>query len=94
MNDPSLLVLVSLSDGAKHGYAIQTDVESFSGARLGPGTLYGALSRLERDGLVEALRPEQRRQPYRLSRKGRQELKVRLSKLEAVLARAQRVRPA
>ena len=59
MVDARLLVLVSLSDGPKHGYAIQTDVDGFAAVRLGPGTLYGALSTLERDGLVEALPSEE-----------------------------------
>ena len=63
--EPSLYILVSLSDGPKHGYAIMTDVERISGGPLGPGTLYGALARLERRGLIEALEPEERRRPYR-----------------------------
>ena len=65
--EPSLYILVSLSDGPKHGYAIMTDVEEISGSPLGPGTLYGALARLERRGLIEALEPEDRRRPYRLT---------------------------
>ena len=52
--DPSLLILTSLSDGPKHGYAIMTDVTAFSGVSMEPGTLYGALSRLERRGLGPA----------------------------------------
>jgi hypothetical protein len=39
--DPSLLILTSLADGPKHGYAIMTDVAAFSGVRMEPGTLYG-----------------------------------------------------
>jgi hypothetical protein len=53
--DPSLLILTSLADGPKHGYAIMTDVAGFSGVRMEPGTLYGALSRLERRGWVRPL---------------------------------------
>ena len=52
--DPSLLILTSLSDGPKHGYAIMADVAGFSGVRMEPGTLYGALSRLERRGWIAA----------------------------------------
>ena len=55
--EPSLYILVSLSGGPKHGYAIMTDVEAMTGDPLGPGTLYGALARLERRGLIEALEP-------------------------------------
>jgi DNA-binding PadR family transcriptional regulator len=65
--EPALLILVSLSDGPKHGYAIMTDVEVGTGRPMGPGTLYGALARLEARGLIEALPAEDRRQPYRLT---------------------------
>jgi len=65
--EPALLILVSLSSGAKHGYAIMTDVEAGTGRPLGPGTLYAALARLEERGLVEALEPIDRRRPYRLT---------------------------
>jgi DNA-binding PadR family transcriptional regulator len=65
--EPALLILVSLSDGPKHGYAIMADVEAGTGKPLGPGTLYGALARLEERGLIEALAPVDRRRPYRLT---------------------------
>src|SRR5919107_5777023 len=65
--EPALLVLVSLSDGPKHGYAIMTDVEAGTGRPMGPGTLYAALARLEERGLIEALPPVDRRRPYRLT---------------------------
>ena len=88
MVDARLLVLVSLSDGPKHGYAIQTDVDGFAAVRLGPGTLYGALSSLERDGLVEALPSEERRRPYQLTARGRQQLGQQLDELERIRRRA------
>lgn len=65
--EPALLILVSLSDGPKHGYAIMADVESGTGRPLGPGTLYAALARLEERGLIEAIAPIDRRRPYRLT---------------------------
>lgn len=71
-----VLVMTSLAGGAKHGYAIMQDVESFHGAKLGPGTLYGALTRLQEDGLIEA-RPSDpsvsgpRRKPFALTELGR-----------------------
>ena len=79
--EPSLYILVSLSEGPKHGYAIMTDVEEISGVPLGPGTLYGALARLERRGLIEALEPEERRRPYRLTGLGASTLKTQLDGL-------------
>lgn len=80
-SDPGTLLLVSLAAGAKHGHAMLLDVEAFSARRLGPGTLYGALSRLEEEGLVEPLPLEGRRRPYRLTREGRAELRRRLGRL-------------
>lgn len=80
--EPSLYILVSLSSGPKHGYAIMTDVEAFSGSPLGPGTLYAALARLERRGLIEALDADDRRRPYRLTGLGVDTLRARLEHLE------------
>jgi DNA-binding PadR family transcriptional regulator len=69
--DPGLLVMGSLAQGVKHGYAILQDVEATSGVRLGPGTLYGALARLEERGLIEALEAsDPRRRPYGLTARG------------------------
>ena len=79
--EPSLLILVSLGDGPKHGYAIMTDVEELSGSPLGPGTLYAALARLERRGLIEALPAQDRRRPYRLTGLGSSTLRAQLESL-------------
>jgi DNA-binding PadR family transcriptional regulator len=68
--EPSLLILVCLADGPKHGYAIMQDVERGSGRPLGAGTLYAALARLEARGLIEPLPPVERRRPYRLTAVG------------------------
>lgn len=80
-NDPGLLLLISLAGGPKHGHAMLLDVERFCAVRLGPGTLYGALSRLEEAGEVEALPLEGRRRPYRLTDTGRRTLQRRLANL-------------
>ena len=87
MSDVRFLVLVSLSDGPKHGYSIQHDIERFAGARPGPGTLYGAINTLERDQLIEALPTAERRRPYRLTPAGRQQLRQQLQILERIRAR-------
>ena len=79
--EPSLFILASLSEGPKHGYAIMTDVEAISGQHLGPGTLYAALARLEKRGLIEALEPEDRRRPYRLTGLGQATLRSLLEGL-------------
>ena len=69
-SDPPLLVLASLAAGPKHGHAMLVDIEQMSGTRLGPGTLYGAISRLEAQGWIEPLPAEPRRRPYRLTAVG------------------------
>jgi DNA-binding PadR family transcriptional regulator len=81
--EPSLLILASLGDGPKHGYAIMTDVERLTGASIGPGTLYAALARLESRGLIEPLPAEDRRRPYRLTGSGAAALEAQLDRLDS-----------
>ena len=86
MSDPTLLVLASLADGDKHGYAMMEDIARFAGVRLGPGTLYGAITRLEQRGWIRPLRSaEDRRQPYTLSADGRRYLDEQLSDLNQIV---------
>jgi len=84
--DPSLTLLISLAAGPKHGHAMLLDVERFTGQRLGPGTLYGAIGRLEHDGLIEALPKLNRRTPYRLTEAGSAYLEERLTDLARLTA--------
>ena len=76
--DPTILVLTSLTGGPKHGYAIIKDIEEMTGTVFGPGTLYGVLVRLEEEGLVEPLESADRRRPYRLTGHGVKVLRERL----------------
>jgi DNA-binding PadR family transcriptional regulator len=82
--DASVLILTSLADGPKHGYALIQDIKGFAGLQLGPGTLYGALDRLEGLGLVEALPADDRRHPYRMTAAGAAALRAHLDSLERV----------
>ena len=91
--DPSLLILTSLADGAKHGYAIMTDIAEFSGIRMEPGTLYGALSRLERRGWVRPLAAAERRRPYEITAAGLEILAEQISTMQQV-AQVARLRTA
>lgn len=79
MSDPSILVLSSLAGGDKHGYAMMVDIERFAGARLGPGTLYGAITRLEARGWIAPVGPRDRRQPYTITGSGREYLRDQLT---------------
>ncbi|HEX2909810.1 MAG TPA: PadR family transcriptional regulator [Chloroflexia bacterium] len=81
-SEPALLILVSLAGGAKHGYSMMEDITHISGVKLGPGTLYGAIARLEQRNLIEPLPSEDRRQPYRLTEAGREFLQMQLNNLE------------
>ena len=64
------LIMSSLADGPKHGYALTKDIEDFADVRISPGTMYEALARLERQGLIEALESKDRRRPYKLTAAG------------------------
>jgi DNA-binding PadR family transcriptional regulator len=95
MTDPTLLVLTSLAGGDKHGYAMMEDIERFADVRLGPGTLYGAITRLEQRGWIEPVGPRDRRQPYAITGAGREYLTQELSKMQRFSATAeQRLGPA
>ena len=80
-SDPPLLVLASLASGPKHGHAMIEDIASICGTRLGPGTLYGAIARLEQQGWIEPLPPEERRRPYRITTEGARVLRAKLTTL-------------
>jgi DNA-binding PadR family transcriptional regulator len=80
-SDPPLLVLASLASGPKHGHAMTEDIARICGTRLGPGTLYGAIARLEQQGWIEPLPPEERRRPYRITAEGARVLRAKLTTL-------------
>jgi len=84
--DPALVIMTSLAEGPKHGYAIIKDIEAMGGPVLRPGTLYGALVRLEHRGVVEPLRTQERRRPYQLTEKGVAVLTAQLAHVEHVAA--------
>lgn len=83
-SEPALLILISLADGPKHGYAMTQDIEVVSGQKLGPGTLYGAIARLEARKWIEALPAEDRRRPYKLTGAGQKVLRARLDSIKSM----------
>ena len=80
-SDPPMLVLASLANGPKHGHAMIEDIVRLCGTCLGPGTLYGAIARLEQQGWIEPLPPEERRRPYRITAEGVRVLRAKLTTL-------------
>lgn len=90
ISDEARLILTSLAEGPKHGYAIARDIEAFARRRLGPGTLYGAIARLESLKYIEPLAGDARRRPYRLTSAGTLALKADVGALRRVAAVATR----
>jgi DNA-binding PadR family transcriptional regulator len=92
-------ILLALADGPAHGYAIMQSVEGETGGalRLGPGTLYGAIRRLRKDGLIEEIAGggDASRRSYRLTVAGRRILKSEARRLSLLVesARARRLLP-
>ena len=87
-NDPPFLILTSLTSGPTHGYALMQDIAEFASVRLGPGSLYGAISRLEERGFIEPVGTESRARPYRLTSAGRAALEARVVELRTVVDEA------
>ena len=83
-SEPALLIMISLADGPKHGYAMTEDIAQISGQRLGPGTLYGGITRLEARGWIEPLPSDDRRRPYKLTTSGHRVLKHRLAAIKTM----------
>lgn len=88
--DPALLILASLANGPRHGYAMIDDIERAAGVKLGPGTLYGAIARLEQRQLIEPVESADRRRPYRLTATGAAVLDKEVVALERVVLLARR----
>ena len=85
MTDPCLLILTSLADADEHGYAMMEDIQRFAGVRLGPGTLYGAITRLEQRSCIAPVDSPDRRQPYRITPAGKRCLQEQLAQLNQVV---------
>ena len=83
-SEPALHILIALADGPKHGYAMTQEIEALTGSRPGPGTLYGAIARLEERGWIEPLPSKDRRRPYKLTSAGRAVLKARVNALRTL----------
>lgn len=73
-----LAVLGLLRDGPRHGYDLKQSLADLGFVRVSFGSLYPALRRLEKRGLIEALRATGRRKAYRVTDSGREELDILL----------------
>ena len=86
--DPAVLVLLSLSGGTKHGYAMTADIKDSTGIALGPGTLYGCLTKLVDLGLISKLPVDGRQQPYEITADGVAALNEQLALLDRMIEMA------
>ena len=82
--DPELLILSSLADGPKHGWAIMSDIETFAGVSVGPGTLYNAITRLVEKALIAPLEGDGRQRPYKLTPDGTAALDEQLQNMRRI----------
>ena len=83
-SDPETLILTSLTNGPKHGYAVMQDIEQFAGTKLGPGTLYTAITRLVEKGKIKPDLVESRQRPYRITEEGLTSLSEELQKMQKI----------
>ncbi|TAN23161.1 MAG: PadR family transcriptional regulator [Actinomycetota bacterium] len=84
VNDPPILILTSLASGPKHGHWLAKDIEAFAGVKLGPGALYGAITRLEERGLIEPLDSHDRRRPYHITEMGAKALAESIAEMRQI----------
>jgi DNA-binding PadR family transcriptional regulator len=87
VSEQVLLILASLAEKPRHGYALMQDIEALSGGRvrLSTGTLYGALRRLLEDAWIERFEQEdtsREKQAYRLTAEGRRHLQLELDRMK------------
>lgn len=90
LSEATFYILLALAE-TRHGYAVMQWVEQVSGGvvMIGPGTLYGAFSTLEKEKLIAMVSEKERRKCYALTAKGRQVLRAQIGRLEGMLHAAQ-----
>ena len=93
VTEPVILILTSLADQPRHGYALMKDIQALSNdrVRLSTGTLYGALRRLLEDNWIERFEQEdtsREKQAYRITPEGRKQLELELERLRQLMEAA------
>lgn len=83
--DPELLILMSLAETARHGYAVMQDIEQFSGTKIGPGTLYTAITRLVEKRMIRPEPAADRQRPYRITKTGLATLAAEVQKMRTIV---------
>lgn len=83
MTETGFYILLCLQE-PNHGYGIVQTVETLTGGeiRLTPGTMYGSLSKMEKDGLIQFVRAEEKRKIYCITDLGQEVLDLELNRIQ------------
>lgn len=92
MTETAFYILLCLKE-PNHGYGIVQRVEKITAGaiRLTPGTMYGSLSKMEKDGVIRFVREEEKRKIYQITELGAMVLQVELKRIERLYKNAQEV---
>jgi DNA-binding PadR family transcriptional regulator len=92
LSESTYYIMLMLAE-PRHGYAVMQEVEAMTDGAvvIGPGTLYGAFSALEKEHLIEMVRSEARRKFYALTDKGKAVLRSQIERLQMMADSGQRV---
>ena len=93
MTETGFYILMCLREEA-HGYSIVQRVEAMTGGevRISPGTMYGSLSKMEKDGLIQFVREEEKRKIYVITELGEQVLELEMKRIDRVYRNMMEVR--
>ena len=93
MTETGFYILLCLREEA-HGYSIVQHVEALTAGelRISPGTMYGSLSKMEKDGLIRFVREEEKRKIYHITDLGRQILELEMKRIERLYRNMMEVR--
>ena len=93
MTETGFYILLCLREEA-HGYSIVQRVEALTAGalRISPGTMYGSLSKMEKDGLIRFVREEEKRKIYHITDLGRQILELEMKRIEPLYRNMMEVR--
>ena len=82
MTETSFYILMCLQEES-HGYAIVQKVKDMTDGEIiiGPGTLYGSLSKMERDGIITFVREEDKRKIYIITDLGKEVLNLEIKRI-------------
>lgn len=90
MTETAFYILLCLK-APNHGYGVVQKVEKLTGGaiRLAPGTMYGSLSKMEKDGLIRFIREEDKRKLYQVTDLGTEVLQIEYRRIQRLYQIAQ-----